>query len=83
MSEESNHIEVRIEVQADPLAFVFQFDDGRAVPALLSEETALGFAIQLLETPRVSRALRLPGFVQRLMMSALWRSWERQRFGEP
>lgn len=70
---------IGIGIQEEPLAFVFEKDDGTVVTGFLDVPAALCFALQFVECPSVYAEIRLPAFLKRLLVKVLRRSWQRSR----
>jgi hypothetical protein len=72
----SEDYRISISIQAVPLALVFEGSDGVIKTAPLDVEDALGLAVQLLANRSVLETIRLPDILRRLLIRALYRSWE-------
>lgn len=72
--------QISITVQEEPLALIFERDDGKAATALIDAETALSLTIALLEKRVAMEAIRTPRIVKRLMIWILRRSWQKTRW---
>ncbi len=70
---------VEITVQPDPLALLFELEDGRTATASLEVHAALAFVINFMSSPSVENAILLPRFVKRYILRALFRSWQQSR----
>ncbi len=73
---------IQISMEAEPLSLVFdglEDSPGHYKTVPLSTETALDFAATIFEDRRVNDAIKLPGFLKRLVIRALCRAQEQAR----
>jgi hypothetical protein len=71
--------DVSIGVRSDPLALIFERDDGFVTTAPLKVEIALGLGMELIGAPEVLRVLKMPEFMKRLMIRIFIRSYQDAR----
>lgn len=69
--EEEETEQILLHVQPEPLAFIFEKENGRTVTMPLAAEDALRLVLQLMDCPPVRKSVRAPRILGRVMAWAL------------